>query len=318
MFVGLNNMDNSVAILMATYNGESYLAAQLDSIRNQSETNWKLYIRDDGSTDDTAHILERYAEQDSRIVIVHDHRGNVGVKSGFWSLLTSVDATYYFFSDQDDIWLPDKLNKSLSCLRESDLNIPTLVHTNLKPVDATLKPLGGKLYPDAGLDKPNVILASNSVTGCTIGINRILRDAICQDDASSMVMHDWWMGIFAAYIGQIKYISDATILYRQHGNNQVGTDTSIWSRLRRINAYNAEIVRVDQSMIQARAFLKQHSRQLSEAQRQLMSVYSNINALSFIQRLRACIRYQFRKQSVLGTISLWNIIMFKNKRLETN
>ena len=104
--------DISVDILLATYNGEHHLSTQLNSIINQSHTNWRIYARDDGSTDATKSILETFRDNHpNKIVILEDSRKNVGARENFSILMTASKSDYIFFCDQDDFWLPEKLEK---------------------------------------------------------------------------------------------------------------------------------------------------------------------------------------------------------------
>ena len=105
-----------IAILMSTYNGERYLREQIDSLLNQTYKDWKLYIRDDGSTDETISIIESYVnDYPDLIVLLKDDLGNLGSARSFMRILSVVDADYYMFCDQDDVWLPNKV-KDLSLI----------------------------------------------------------------------------------------------------------------------------------------------------------------------------------------------------------
>ena len=106
-----NSIRMKVAILLATYNGEKYLRAQLDSLYAQSYRDWKLYVNDDGSTDGTLTILQEYAQRYGNIDLqVNEH--SLRSLRNFMDLLRRAEADYYIFSDQDDVWMPEKVEKS--------------------------------------------------------------------------------------------------------------------------------------------------------------------------------------------------------------
>ena len=118
---------------MATYNGEKYLAEQLDSIINQTYHNWNLLIRDDNSTDKTLEIIQNYHKKDKRIKILKDDKGNLGIVKNFEELLKNSESEFIMFSDQDDYWLENKIEKYVAILNTSSEDIlkkPMLIHSN--------------------------------------------------------------------------------------------------------------------------------------------------------------------------------------------
>ena len=127
--------DKKVAILMATYNGEKYLSEQIESIINQTFTDWVLYIHDDGSTDGTLEIIKKYVKiYPKKIILIQGERTG-GAKFNFFSLMDKVTAEYIMFSDQDDWWLPDKINKTLEkCIKieNGQKDTPVVVFTDFK------------------------------------------------------------------------------------------------------------------------------------------------------------------------------------------
>ena len=106
-------MQEKVDILLATYNGERFLQKQIDSILQQTYSNFTIYIRDDGSKDGTIKIIKDYAQKyPNKILFIEDILGNLGVTQNFNELMKYSSANYIAFSDQDDIWLPQKIEKS--------------------------------------------------------------------------------------------------------------------------------------------------------------------------------------------------------------
>ena len=216
-----------VNVVLSAYNGARHIAEQVESIRAQSFTDWKLIVRDDGSTDNTVDIVNSLAARDDRIELVTDGRGNIGPWASFGELLTIAHdrgADFVFLSDQDDVWLSDKMEKQLSLLRSIE-NKPGLIHSDLEIVDEDLHEIHRSFREfqrssyDAS-DPLRTLLIHNAVVGCTIGVNRALLDFALP--IPSGAWHDWWLALSAAAIGTMKSTRDSTVLYRQHSHNVVG------------------------------------------------------------------------------------------------
>lgn len=170
----------TIAICMATYNGDNYLREQIDSILSQTNQNWVLFVRDDNSTDSTLQILQQYASlYQNKIVLIEDPSLAGGsAKQNFASILSWVSKrysfSYFMFSDQDDVWLDTKIEKSLQFMKdnESDRSVPLLVHTDLTVVDRQLSVLDASFFHYRKLDPHQTklcrLLVQNNVTGCTM------------------------------------------------------------------------------------------------------------------------------------------------------
>ncbi|MCC4328502.1 glycosyltransferase family 2 protein [Limosilactobacillus reuteri] len=216
---------DKIAILMSTYNGERYLREQIESIQKQTNNNWHLYIRDDGSNDKTASIISKFANSDDRITFFNEENiCNVGVIRSFMDLLKNVDADFYMFSDQDDIWKRNKIQRALDLItKEKYPEIPLCLHTELQVVNDDLKPIElmkrGRVWDDF-----LHFLFGNCVTGCTVMINQKLKEKLRIDliDLNKIAMHDWWFAEVASAFGKVIYDPNPTILYRQHIDNVVG------------------------------------------------------------------------------------------------
>jgi len=224
-----------IDILLATYNGWKYLREQIDSILAQSCQDWQLLIRDDGSDDDTLSIIKDYVGRyPDRIKLVEDNNGHLGTSLNFQRLLENSVSEYIMFSDQDDVWLPQKIEATLNLMEATEEeypNKPILVHTDLRVVDSQLKTIAKSMWqyqgtsPETGNDLNKVVL-QNVVTGCTIMINRKAK-AVSLPIPKEAVMHDWWIAISVAKHGKIVYVSDQLVLHRQHPNNTVGAKKTL-------------------------------------------------------------------------------------------
>lgn len=223
-------MQETVDILLATYNGEKYLREQIESILNQTYTNIKLIISDDCSKDNTRMILEEYAQKDNRIKLYFQEK-NLGYVKNFEFLLKKVEDEYYMLSDQDDVWLQEKVEKSIECMKENDAD---MVFGDLEVVDKDLKTiyksfgdfmlLNNKIKKYINSYKVNYLY--NCVTGCTILSKKKFIDNILPiPKESKYVAHDHWIALMiSVHGGKLAYMPEKYIKYRQHGNNQIGTE----------------------------------------------------------------------------------------------
>ncbi len=229
-----------VHIVMAAYNGSEYLDEQLASIRGQSFSDWVMWIRDDGSSDRTCAIIRRHALEDARIHLIEDSNGNLGPSANFSLLLQHAHAAggrYFFLSDQDDVWVNNKLERSLALMfaaegRTNGQALPMAVFSDLEVVDGRLGRIH-RSFMRYEMLRPaklplQVLLVQNFVTGCTLLLNRPLLE-FALPIPSRVMMHDWWLALCAAAVGELKYLPIATVRYRQHGNNQVGAQ-GYWRR----------------------------------------------------------------------------------------
>lgn len=217
-----------VAILMATYNGERFLREQLNSILGQTFGSFTLYIRDDGSTDGTMTLLTEYAARDSRVRIVSDEVRHRGCGESFKYLASVADADYYLFSDQDDVWLSDKVIRSLGLLADNEREgEPLVVHTDLEVVDKDLNRLHPSFFrythrEPAKASDLNYACAYPTITGCTAVFNRRARDLFIATPATHC-LHDQLLGLVTvANGGRVIALNEPTVRYRQHGRNVLG------------------------------------------------------------------------------------------------
>ncbi|HJR16888.1 MAG TPA: glycosyltransferase family 2 protein [Gemmatimonadales bacterium] len=264
-----------VTIVLSSYNGEKFIAEQIASIRQQTHPDWKLLVRDDGSSDHTRDIVQALIEVDDRIMLLRDHRGNLGPAASFGVLLEYAlnhGAGYVALADQDDVWSPTKIARELEVmLRQEDRSgesEPILVHTDLTVVREDLRLIHQSFLAYQGLrhlaDSPlGTLLIQNFVTGCTTLINRpLLQLAV---PLPSVIMHDWWLALCAAALGEICYLPEATVLYRQHRMNALGSPgqrKALWRSLRKpVDAWLQAGVVLEQALEQARELTKRVERE---------------------------------------------------------
>lgn len=220
-------MEEKIDVLMATYNGEKYVKEQIESILYQSYKNITLIISDDCSTDNTHEILKEY-EDDQRVQIFYQEK-NLGYVKNFEFLLTKVESNYFVLSDQDDVWLPEKIEKTYKKIKEGN-NI--FAFGDLKVVDSDLNMLHPSFAKLMNLDKKikkykdsyKLNYLYNCVTGCTIMAKKELIEKVLPlPNDSKYLIHDHWIALIASFNGKVSYIEETLIKYRQHDDNQLGT-----------------------------------------------------------------------------------------------
>lgn len=219
-----------IQILMSTYNGARYIRTQLDSIAYQTVAEKTLLIRDDGSTDDTLDILQEYQEKYPWIEVYQGN--NLGVQKSFFELIRKSNpmADYVAFADQDDDWLPEKLERAVNKLEEIALannmqEIPLLYCGSQIMVDEQLQPLDVTVSRVVRKPAFGNALVQNICTGCTAVINQKLAKLIRENmpvNIDAIVMHDWWLYLTASCFGDVYYDDVPYIRYRQHGKNAHG------------------------------------------------------------------------------------------------
>ena len=228
-----------IAILLATYNGGKYIWEQLESLFQQSCKLFHLYVRDDGSSDDTLKIVQQFHEMfPDRVTILKDSQKHRGAAKSFMYLLENVDSEYYMFCDQDDIWMLEKIEKTFARMKEIETEyakkgtaakkVPILVATDLGVVDEQLNLLSESFNKDLKIDvfrkHPELICVRHVVTGCTMMFNRAAKEASLPMSPRA-TMHDEWVALCVHFKGGIISILDeATILYRQHTSNTLGAE----------------------------------------------------------------------------------------------
>lgn len=238
---------SNVVILMASYNGGKYINEQIDSIIEQTYKNWDLYIRDDGSTDNTVDIVNEYCKKDNRIHHFYDKELHIGVKNSFLRLLENVQSELYMYCDQDDVWLPTKIEHSLNLynsVREK-CDAPIVIHTDAEVVDAQLNTISKSYWKSTHIvpERYNRNYDLLAILTCTQGTTMLFNDKakrLCFPYEDYFNMHDWWVSTRVLKNGgHIEALHEATILYRQHSSNvygvSYGEDLKMTSKLKKLS-----------------------------------------------------------------------------------
>ena len=236
-----------LAVLLATYNGEKYIKQQLNSLLEQTYQNFRIVIHDDGSSDNTADIINEYREKyPDKIEVYYGHACG-GPKENFLWMLSRVQADYYMLCDQDDVWFADKLRRSVEELEKTEADMlklnphldtfesetPVCVFTDMLVVDEELNTLSDSFIRYIGRTPANTsytqIIIDNPAAGCTMCFNRKLRDLVVSltpmIDLDNIPMHDALILEIAAIMGKVVPIDAPLVYYRQTGHNTMGAVT---------------------------------------------------------------------------------------------
>ena len=222
-----------VDILLSTYQSEKYIEDQINSILNQTYTEWKLIVRDDGSSDGTVQIINKYkSNYPDRVFILDDNMNNIGTVRSFEYLLNSASSEYIMFCDHDDIWLPDKIAMSIAKMSEIENcnpDLPVLIHSDLIVINGREDTIHSSFWHFSNLNPRllanfNYLGVCNGITGCTMLINKMAKD-VSLPFSKYARMHDAWIALCVSKYGKIGYIDRPAVLYRQHEFNQIGAKT---------------------------------------------------------------------------------------------
>lgn len=313
----------AIDILLATYNGERFLAAQLDSIIGQTYGDWRLLARDDGSTDETVDILRAYAgDHPGKILLIEDGDKGLGASGNFERLMGHSKADYAMFCDQDDVWLPDKIDRLLNAMRDLEKQhgtaIPLLVHSDLRVVGPDCEELQPSFFAYQGIEPSfgrcvNRLLVQNVVTGCASMFNRSLLERALPIPAEAM-MHDWWLALVAAGFGRVRHVPETTVWYRQHGGNALGArPLKFWTMLVRGVRYPKRSISRARHLImanelQARAFFRQYDGRLPGPVRDVVLRFSTLSQQGFLARRLTVARYRFLAKGLLSKLLLFTFV----------
>jgi glycosyltransferase involved in cell wall biosynthesis len=307
-----------VDILMATYNGETWLDVQLASIFAQDFADWHILVRDDASTDGTRSILRAWRDRfPMKITIMdEDDPKNLGVAGNFSALMAASAAPYVMLASWDDVWYPNKVSQALSAVSALEArrgtHTPLLVHTDLRMVDSNLRELHRSALKYRGMvpsRNPSIgrFCLENTAYGCTIIANRTLIEmAIPIPDAAAC--EDWWLALVATAFGEIVFRPEQTIDWRRHGANDSGV-SSFLSSIKSVVISPAEHRRSFYSKIQpnrriVRAFRDSFEDRLSPQVRSALDAFLELPDLGFWARRVAILRHRIWYSSRTRMIGL--------------
>lgn len=307
-------MNDEVDILLAAYNGEEFIAEQIESIMEQTHQNFHLIVGDDASRDSTPDIVYRYAQRNKGKIHLQQYHDNVGMILNVSRLTDLSTAPYVMFSDQDDVWLPTKIELTLNKMKELEEEFgretPLLVHTNLSIVDRNLQILHPSSWKYIGLNPERnslaQVLSQNNAWGCTIMINKALLD-IAFPIPLEAYMHDQWLVLVATVFGKVGFVEKSTIYYRQHGNNLIGAfphigGGDILSLLRHRELATSNVRLLYAKMIQAYVFYRRFYKSLSDEDKETLQKFITLKNSSHVDELKTRLRYGFHRGGFYRTL----------------
>lgn len=306
-----------IDILLTTYNGEKYLSEQIDSILSQTFTDWRLLIRDDGSSDSTTQIINTYHDKHpQKIIFLSDDEGNLGLTKSFSKLMSQSDAEYIAFCDQDDVWMEYKLELQIQEITKAEKkfgsDIPILIHTDLKVVNKDLEIISESFWKYQKLNpykmnKLNVLVLQNFVTGCSSLINRALVNA-AQPIEDNAIIHDWWIALVAVLYGKIITIDRASLYYRQHDTNDTGATK--WSMSFIIKKMMEGNHTIQSALLKTKSQCQDlcHLPDISREKKKLIEAYIDLYGKNYIERRVFLIKYKFSKYGFVRNLGMYLLI----------
>ena len=301
-----------IDILLATFNSGSYLREQIDSILAQTRNDWRLLIRDGGSTDGSVEVVREYAEKyPGRIILTGIEPGASAIRN-FSELMKLAEAEFAMFCDHDDVWLPDKLAVTAECAAQAQeqfgADVPLLVFTDSTVADQSLRTVHPSmlryqnLNPEKGLSLPRLLI-QNVPSGHTMLMNRALYE-LARPVPPEAVMHDHWVALVAAAFGRIAYLDRSTVLYRQHSGNVFGafhyTPGGFYRKSRLGRDFLRE--RVFRECRQAGAFLELFRDRLAPEQQAVLADFAALPEKGFAARRAVLFRCGIWKTGLLRNL----------------
>ncbi|MBL8581328.1 MAG: glycosyltransferase family 2 protein [Rhizobiaceae bacterium] len=301
-----------VAVLLGTKNGGSFLEEQLRSVAEQHHPNIDVWASDDGSSDDTLPMLRRWADHWSKGAFVVLRGPDEGFAENFRALLTNatIEADYFAFCDQDDIWERHKLATALTRMAKIDASVPQLYCSRTLSISEDGRPLGHSPLP---LREPSFrnALVQSLAGGNTMVLNRSARDLVARASMRArFVSHDWWSyQIVSASGGVVHYDAEPMVRYRQHAGNQIGAN-STWAarivRLRRLFAGQFyDWTDINMAALEANRDL------LTEESRAVMDAFRQVRDGGLANRFSQLRRSRVYRQSIYGNLGLYLAVAFR-------
>lgn len=296
-------MAETVEVLLATYNSANYIEPMLESLIAQERRDFSLVVSDDLSRDDTRAIVARLAPRlPGGVRWIERETRSGGASANFSSLIQNATADYAFLADHDDVWLPGKIARGVARMRAIEAEVgadtPILLHGDLRVVDANLRTIAPSLWAFKAIDpaygtRLNSALMHASVTGCTVVMNRALRNRLTPIPKEA-IMHDWWLNLVAVAFGRVAYDPEPQILYRVHGANvsqprriTLLSALTQWDKIRRGRA------RVRQRIDQGAALLRVYGEALPPEARAALTALASIPEQGFLERRATMLKGRF-------------------------
>lgn len=298
-----------VDILLATCDGEKFIGEQIESLLAQSYPNIRILIRDDASQDGTPDIIQKYVQDYPKKIHLYQSSIRQGVKENFSRLMDLSTAPYIMFSDQDDCWMPKKVEHTFCQMQAMERQYgehPLLVHTDLVVVDEHLTVIHPSFWSYTHLhpqpeEKLNFLLSQNVVTGCAMMINRLSLE-LAKPIPDEAYMHDWWIALATSAFGKVGILKEPSLYYRQHDRNALGAKKfgSFENLKHNFQKLRKKEVRKHQ---QAQVFFHRYHALFDPMQRKMLKAFLNLPRASWLKKRYDICKYRFFKQGFLRNVA---------------
>lgn len=291
-----------ITIIMAVYNGQEYIREQLESLKDQTYTEWRLVIRDDRSSDKTAEIVKKFSDEvEQEVIFKVNEKPSGSAKNNFALLINDAkESDYVMFCDQDDIWKKDKIEITFNKMKQAEerygRDFPLLVHGDVEVIDEN-----GNINADSMFEMSHInadsklpqILIQNHVTGCTMMCNKKLIAGISEYASSEyIIMHDYLAALYASVFGKIEVIKKPLLSYRQHSGNSVGAKNNnnpVYLLKRLVNGRKSYKEAMETSRNQVKFFVEIYREELAAEkyceEYELMSGYASLGSRAKLYRI---------------------------------
>lgn len=291
-----------ITIIMAVYNGQEYIREQLESLKDQTYTEWRLVIRDDRSSDKTAEIVKKFSDEvEQEVIFKVNEKPSGSAKNNFALLINDAkESDYVMFCDQDDIWKKDKIEITFNKMKQAEerygRDFPLLVHGDVEVIDEN-----GNINADSMFEMSHInadsklpqILIQNHVTGCTMMCNKKLIAGISEYTSSEyIIMHDYLAALYASVFGKIEVIKKPLLSYRQHSGNSVGAKNNnnpVYLLKRLANGRKSYKEAMETSRNQVKFFVEIYRKELAAEkyceEYELMSGYASLGSRAKLYRI---------------------------------
>lgn len=291
-----------ITIIMAVYNGQEYIREQLESLKDQTYTEWRLVIRDDRSSDKTAEIVKKFSDEvEQEVIFKVNEKPSGSAKNNFALLINDAkESDYVMFCDQDDIWKKDKIEITFNKMKQAEerygRDFPLLVHGDVEVIDEN-----GNINADSMFEMSHInadsklpqILIQNHVTGCTMMCNKKLIAGISEYASSEyIIMHDYLAALYASVFGKIEVIKKPLLSYRQHSGNSVGAKNNnnpVYLLKRLANGRKSYKEAMEISRNQVKFFVEIYRKELAAEkyceEYELMSGYASLGSRAKLYRI---------------------------------
>jgi glycosyltransferase involved in cell wall biosynthesis len=292
-----------VTILLCTYNGARFLAAQLASIEQQSHQNWRLIVSDDGSTDATLAIVQHFMQRTGKPVELREGP-RLGPAANFLALAAdpTITSDYFAFCDQDDVWHREKLTRAVEWMRSAPPDVAAVYGARTRLVSAGGKPIGFSRHFRKPPRFANALV--QSIAGAnTMLFNGATKRLFEESGPLNVVSHDWWAyQLVSGSGGIVHYDPEPPLDYRQHEDNRIGSNRGLRAQLKRLRmVLNGGFA--DWNEVNLAALRSARHLLTDEARRQL-DAYEAMRKGRFVSRLKAFAKSPMRRQTFLGNVAL--------------